>query len=279
MLFFRRSRKVQSAGSKYALIPGTLNTYADSLTADLVNKENHHQFAFKLEALKGSTFRLQIDEKQPLRSRYRVEHALKGQPQAEHIRIQRETDGEIVIISEKNKAVIHGDPFRIDFYENDVLVVSVNAKNWLYFEHLRPKTQEQTPEPAQNENQQEQDAAVETPKAADAIDDPGAWEENFKSHHDSKPYGPEAVALDFSFPAAEVLFGIPEHADSFILKSTSGTDPYRLYNLDVFEYIVDSKMALYGTVPVIYGHGWVTSFNSFFHNNVNPSKMVENISN
>ncbi|XP_037725211.1 neutral alpha-glucosidase AB [Drosophila subpulchrella] len=253
--FCRRSRKVQSAGSKYALIPGTLNTYADSLTADLVNKENHHQFAFKLEALKGSTFRLQIDEKQPLRSRYRVEHALKGQPQAEHIRIQRETDGEIVIISEKNKAVIHGDPFRIDFYENDVLVVSVNAKNWLYFEHLRQKTQEQTPEPAQNENQQEQDAAVETPKAADAIDDPGAWEENFKSHHDSKPYGPEAVALDFSFPAAEVLFGIPEHADSFILKSTSGTDPYRLYNLDVFEYIVDSKMALYGTVPVIYGHG------------------------
>ncbi|XP_017085755.1 neutral alpha-glucosidase AB [Drosophila eugracilis] len=251
--FCRRSRKVQSAGSKYALIPGTLNTYADSLTADLVNKENHHQFAFKLEALEGSTFRLQIDEKQPLRPRYRVEHALKGQPQAGRIRVQRETDGEIVITSDKNKAVIHGDPFRIDFYENDVLVVSVNAKNWLYFEHLRQKAQEQTPEPAGNENQQEQDAAVETPKAA--IDDPGAWEENFKSHHDSKPYGPEAVALDFSFPAAEVLFGIPEHADSFVLKSTSGTDPYRLYNLDVFEYIVDSKMALYGTVPVIYGHG------------------------
>ncbi|EDV47634.1 neutral alpha-glucosidase AB [Drosophila erecta] len=253
--FCRRSRKIQGSGSKYALIPGTLNTYADSLTADLVNKENHHQFAFKLEALKGSTFRLQIDEKQPLRPRYRVENALKGPTQAGHIRVQRETDGEIVITSEKNKAVIHGDPFRIDFYENDVLVVSVNAKNWLYFEHLRQKAQEQTTQPTEYENQQEQDAAVETPKAADTIDDPGAWEENFKSHHDSKPHGPEAVALDFSFPAAEVLFGIPEHADSFVLKSTSGTDPYRLYNLDVFEYIVDSKMALYGSVPVIYGHG------------------------
>jgi len=255
LMVFRRSRKIQGSGSKYALIPGTLNTYADSLTADLVNKENHHQFAFKLEALVGSTFRLQIDEKQPLRPRYRVEHALKGPTQAGRIRVQRETDGEIVITSEKNKAVIHGDPFRIDFFENDVLVVSVNAKNWLYFEHLRQKAQEPTSHPAENENQQEQDAAVETPKAADTIDDPGAWEENFKSHHDSKPYGPEAVALDFSFPAAKVLFGIPEHADSFILKSTSGTDPYRLYNLDVFEYVVDSKMALYGSVPVIYGHG------------------------
>lgn len=109
-------------------------------------------------------------------------------------------------------------------------------------------------------------------------DDPGSWEENFKSHHDAKPNGPEAIALDFAFPQAQVLFGnlwlssnfpiylqiwpqifpplgIPEHADSFALKSTSGGDPYRLYNLDVFEYELDSTMALYGSVPVLYGHG------------------------
>lgn len=48
-------------------------------------------------------------------------------------------------------------------------------------------------------------------------DEPGAWEEDFKSHHDSKPNGPEAVALDFEFPHAQILFGIPEHADSFAL--------------------------------------------------------------
>lgn len=86
-------------------------------------------------------------------------------------------------------------------------------------------------------------------------DDPGAWEENFKSHHDSKPNGPEAVALDFTFPQAQILFGIPEHSDSFALKSTLNGEPYRLYNLDVFEYELDNGMALYGSVPVIYGHG------------------------
>lgn len=107
-------------------------------------------------------------------------------------------------------------------------------------------------------------------------DDPGSWEENFKSHHDAKPNGPEAIALDFAFPQAQLLFGnccvvdsqciyfdylfisilgIPEHADSFALKSTTGSDPYRLYNLDVFEYELDSTMALYGSVPVLYGHG------------------------
>lgn len=38
-------------------------------------------------------------------------------------------------------------------------------------------------------------------------EDPGSWDENYKSHHDSKPNGPQAIALDFSFPEARVLFG------------------------------------------------------------------------
>lgn len=39
-------------------------------------------------------------------------------------------------------------------------------------------------------------------------DEPGAWEEDFQNFHDSKPNGPEAIALDFTFPQAEVLFGM-----------------------------------------------------------------------
>lgn len=42
----------------------------------------------------------------------------------------------------------------------------------------------------------------------DDTNDSGAWDEDFKSHHDSKPNGPEAVAMDFSFPQAQVLFGM-----------------------------------------------------------------------
>lgn len=58
------------------------------------------------------------------------------------------------------------------------------------------------------------------PEEPQEIADPGAWEENYKSHHDTKPHGPEAVALDFSFPGAEQVYGVPEHADSLALKST-----------------------------------------------------------
>jgi alpha 1,3-glucosidase len=32
------------------------------------------------------------------------------------------------------------------------------------------------------------------------------------------------------------------------------TDPYRLWNLDVFEYEADSPMALYGAVPLVHAH-------------------------
>ncbi|XP_004521723.1 neutral alpha-glucosidase AB isoform X2 [Ceratitis capitata] len=254
--FCRRCRNVKPDNTKFALVPGTLNIYSDSITADLQHKDNKHLFSLKLEGIeKGDTFRLLIDEKTPLKPRYRVVDSLKEIPKPGSIKVQ-EGQGELTITSGSNKAVVVADPFRIDFYQNNVLTVSVNAKGLMTFEHLRPKPQELgTDSPDANEV-----------KSSDEITDPGAWEENFKSHHDSKPYGPEAVALDFSFPEAEVLFGIPEHADSFVLKSTSGTDPYRLYNTDVFEYILDSKMALYGSVPVLYGHGPKRTAGVFWQN-------------
>ncbi|XP_053948573.1 neutral alpha-glucosidase AB isoform X1 [Anastrepha ludens] len=259
--FCRRCRKVKPDNSKFALVPGTLNTYSDSITADLIHKDNKHLFSLKLEALEQSnTFRLLVDEKTPLKPRYKVQDALKAPPKPGSIKVH-EGDTELTITSGPNKAVVIADPFRVDFYQNDVFTVSVNAKGLMTMEYLRPKPQQ----PADGENA-ENAAAVNEVQEADEIDDPGAWEENFKSHHDSKPYGPEAVALDFSFPEAEVLFGIPEHADSFALKSTSGSDPYRLYNVDVFEYIVDSKMALYGTVPVLYGHGAQRTAGVFWQN-------------
>lgn len=108
-------------------------------------------------------------------------------------------------------------------------------------------------------SEQDENEAAETKNNTypgdSADDDPGAWEESFKEHHDSKPFGPEAVAMDFSFPGSEHAYGIPEHADSLALRSTKSTDPYRLYNLDVFEYETNERMSVYGAIPVLYAHG------------------------
>ena len=53
-------------------------------------------------------------------------------------------------------------------------------------------------------------------------DPEGWWEESFKSHKDSKPYGPEGISFDLQFPQTAHVYGIPEHATSLALKPTIG---------------------------------------------------------
>ena len=99
----------------------------------------------------------------------------------------------------------------------------------------------------------------------------GQWAESFKSHQDSKPRGPESIGLDINFVGYKYLYGLPEHADRFHLRDTikNNLDPYRLYNLDVFEYELDETMALYGSVPWVMAHNKHTTFGVLW---LNPSE-------
>jgi mannosyl-oligosaccharide alpha-1,3-glucosidase len=90
----------------------------------------------------------------------------------------------------------------------------------------------------------------------------GLWEEQFGSHRDTKPNGPTSVGFDVTFHGVSNVYGIPEHASTLSLRTTDGNnggygEPYRLYNLDVFEYELDQPMALYGSIPFMVGHGVV----------------------
>jgi alpha 1,3-glucosidase len=85
------------------------------------------------------------------------------------------------------------------------------------------------------------------------------WEESFGSHRDSKPYGPSSVGMDVTFDGSQHVYGLAEHAAPLNLPSTSGSgakysDPYRMYTLDVYDYELDSPMALYGGVPLLLSH-------------------------
>lgn len=55
------------------------------------------------------------------------------------IKVTEKSDSEIVVVCGKNKAVVHAIPFKIDFYSDNVLTVSANAKGLFRFEHLRKK--------------------------------------------------------------------------------------------------------------------------------------------
>lgn len=96
---------------------------------------------------------------------------------------------------------------------------------------------------------------METLRVKADSDDSTMWEDSFDGHTDKKVRGPESVAADFGFPGARHVYGIPEHSDSLLLKDTrkEHTDPYRLFNVDIFEYETESEMPMYGSIPFMLG--------------------------
>ncbi|KAJ9579720.1 hypothetical protein L9F63_004646 [Diploptera punctata] len=276
--FCRRCRGVQSGESSYELHLNTLKVEPSNIQADIVNTQNDARFHFQLFALQDGTFRMKINEKSPLKPRFEVPFALIGEPALDKLEVVERNTEFITIKCGENKIIVNSIPFSVNVYSDDELVISANARGLMRFEHMRHKPEQlimtaftiqylhivfffRHEGEAAGEGEGEGGAAVD-----DTVSDPGAWEENFKSHHDTKPNGPTAVAMDFSFPGAYHAYGIPEHADSFALKSTKNSDPYRLYNLDVFEYELHNGMALYGSIPVLIAHGTKRTVGVFWMN-------------
>lgn len=126
---------------------------------------------------------------------------------------------------------IHHNPFLITFINNDRNILIVNEHNKILFK---------------------------------------------QKSHSSLEHSFLPVGFDVTFPNTKHLFGIPEHATSFHLPATKRqmnetsheyiSDPYRLYNLDVFEYELNSPMALYGSIPFLLSHNPFDSVGVFWAN-------------
>ncbi|KAK8187127.1 glycosyl hydrolases family 31-domain-containing protein [Phyllosticta capitalensis] len=148
----------------------------------------------------------------------------------------------------KFEAVIRHSPVAIDFRRDGQTQVRLNCEGLLNMEHWRPKV-----------DKPEGEEKPEDTPVVPYEDETLLWEESFGGNTDSKPRGPESVGLDITFPGYEHVYGIPEHASSLSLKQTRGgegnyDEPYRLYNADVFEYLMDSPMTLYGAIPFMQAH-------------------------
>lgn len=147
----------------------------------------------------------------------------------------------VVYLADGYEAVLQRDPFEVFVREKSggKRVISLNSHGLFDFEQLRVK------------------------KEGDN------WEENFRGHTDSRPYGPQSISFDVSFYGADFVYGIPEHATSLALKPTRGpgiefSEPYRLFNLDVFEYLHESPFGLYGSIPFMLSHGKEHGTKGFF---------------
>ncbi|KAH9909645.1 glycoside hydrolase family 31 protein [Xylariomycetidae sp. FL2044] len=151
------------------------------------------------------------------------------------------------------EADITYEPYSIEFKRDGVTQIKLNDRGLINMEHWRPKIEKPAPEKKEGE-EGEGEKEEETVDVAPSEDESTWWEETFGGNTDSKPRGPESVALDITFVGYDHVYGIPEHTGPLSLKETRGGDgnfnePYRLHNSDVFEYILDSPMTLYGAIP------------------------------
>ncbi|KAM3176995.1 hypothetical protein ACTXT7_005414 [Hymenolepis weldensis] len=266
-----RQRNFWPSSPQYIVDVATISSYDNVIQFQLINKsESEKRLSFNLTYHNGRTFRLVLDEANPIRPRFRprIGDSLIAEPQPLPLKVQKSESEIVIIATAQDKVVINTDPFRISIYSMDSLEMTVNDRDLLNYEHqLEPQfigppategatitTTESVTVPPESESDSseisESTESTKLPTGPIPID----WSESFKGHRDSRPHGPTSIGLDFTFHGFEHVFGIPEHADSFSLRDTNKTDPYRLFNLDVFEYELNNPMALYGSVPLMWAH-------------------------
>ncbi|XP_041037951.1 neutral alpha-glucosidase AB-like isoform X1 [Carcharodon carcharias] len=291
--FCKRQRNVKPENSPYRALLNSLEVTEKAVRLQLINEVNKVPLLLEVYGLQGNMTRIKINELNPLKPRYEVRDVLIHDPPTVPLTVVGKDEGsvELGFGNKLYKLIITSKPFRMDIMTGNELLLSINSRGLMVFEHLRKRkdsytekisntvgsiwskiknvfiSEEKKEEDVENEVKEEKQAGDEGMQQAgqpedkgsqkeseEKEDEAGMWEETFKTHTDSKPNGPSSVGLDFSLPGFEHVYGIPEHADNLKLKTTDGGDPYRLYNLDVFQYEIYNPMALYGAVPLLLAH-------------------------
>ncbi|KAG5382157.1 hypothetical protein IGI04_033627 [Brassica rapa subsp. trilocularis] len=239
--------------------PGTCSLIATDVTisdGDLVakltpkdNDDHINPLILSLSVYRNGIVRLRIDEDHslnPPKKRFRVPDVVVSELEAKKIRLEKfatENDppSSVVHVGDGYEAVVRHEPFEVYVRERSGRrVLSLNSHGLFDFEQMRKK--------GEGDN----------------------WEEKFRTHTDSRPFGSQSISFDVSFYESSFVYGIPEHATSFALKPTKGpgveesAEPYRLFNLDVFEYDHESPFGLYGSIPFMVSHGGTGKSSGFF---------------
>ncbi|XP_077062822.1 neutral alpha-glucosidase AB isoform X1 [Siphateles boraxobius] len=288
--FCKRQRELKPGQSPYRALLDTLELSDSRITLQLINDNNKVRLLLELYRLQGNMTRVKINELKPLKPRYEVPDVLISDPLTEPLSVVSQDENSLVLClgGKERRLIVSAQPFRLDIVEGPQVLVSLNSRGLLAFEHLRARkdtishkisstvgsmwdslksifsSKSESEEMTGQESVEKQ--SDEDGQIKEEEDKPGMWEETFKSHSDSKPNGPSSISLDFSLPGVEHVYGIPEHADTLKLKNTDGSDPYRLYNLDVFQYELHNPMALYGAVPVLVSHSTERTMGIFWLN-------------
>ena len=253
-----------------------------SLTASVVHRLHplRPALTLRLSILRDGVAHIRVVEANPLHPRWLVQDIVQAdalQPHASATFVAGKDSATAswtqpsaanASLSHRMEVALSYSPLSVTLNVDGVATAVFNQRGLFEYEQYRdknprPQLSHETPSadpsvPPAVTNSPAPDADPAT--VAFPYDDDGMWQEQFGSHSDSKRFGPSSVSADFTFPSASHVYGIPEHASTFSLRSTHGqqagdySEPYRLFNLDVFEYELNEPMALYGAVPFLLAH-------------------------
>ncbi|KAF5365000.1 hypothetical protein D9757_011430 [Collybiopsis confluens] len=265
-----RAEETTSWNSPYSIDPSSLIFSPDEALVSAAVKSSLYpdiKFSLELRIHEDGVVRVLMDEIDGLKQRYNeaADWALVSDPRLSKT-INWTTgkkDLRAVYGDKKDiELVVQYDPLRVTLLRNKKEQIVLNGRGLLHMEHFRTETAKETSEEVASEEggEGQEVLQVENVRAWFEGDTEDAyWSESFSSWTDSKPKGPESLSLDITFPNHGHVYGIPQHATNLSLPSTTGespsySDPFRLYNADVFEYLASSPMSLYGSIPVMHAH-------------------------
>ncbi|XP_056151789.1 neutral alpha-glucosidase C [Lampris incognitus] len=232
--FYRR--RIQTPNLQYKALLDTMVLSETGALFEVSEHDTQVRLLLCVSPCKSGIVRILIDELRPVKARYRVPDVLTGQPQSERLRVERQSEDSVTLSWSSGAYRIHvwHSPFRLDILCGEEVMATFNSQGKLWFETLQDP-------PRDTFNGGEEDPS-------------GLWKETFRQFVDVKVNGPSSIGADLCLHGFSHVYGLPEHADSLLLKDTRDGGPYRLYNLDVFAYDIYSRNGLYGSVPLLVAH-------------------------
>lgn len=237
---------------EYSVVPSSISASQTGLTFHLQSSAEALPFLnVNAEYLSNDVLHFTVQELNPLRARFKgQDEFVVNMQQVKFLKNYKIGSQSIEWVQDRIRYVLGFSPFSVQGFVGEKLVYVVNDRSLMNFE--RTRLREETFK--RNGN-----FIVD---ATGLNQDFPSWEEKWRDFTDSNPNGPSSIGLDITWMNTENIYGIPEHGDSLSLQDTESSEPYRLYNLDVFEYELNERMALYGSVPFM-----ISKQGGFFWNN------------
>jgi mannosyl-oligosaccharide alpha-1,3-glucosidase len=222
----------------YSLVPSSLQFDANEgkIIAKLMGIDPTDVYLAEFHFLEQNTVRFKLTERDPTYPRYDSIQDFSIASDLVHVPfvVKKDSKTEVHVqfgSNEQNSLIMYANPFKFELAVDGVPAISWNERGYFYHEDYRKK-EEAGKEPVFSIKKtfpEGEDVSPELQKIEDLKAKVVAnyWEESFGGHQDNKPKGnlhlttgPSSIGLDLSFPGSENVYGLPEHATSFSLKST-----------------------------------------------------------